>query len=63
LTAEKSEIYLNTSKVTIRGITLFVKYKIKTQIETKIMILSVVFLLFGGKKLPEFAKNLGKDMR
>lgn len=28
-----------------------------------IVILGAVTLLFGGKKLPEFAKNLGKGMR
>ena len=28
-----------------------------------IVILCVVLLLFGGKKLPEFAKNLGKGIR
>ena len=28
-----------------------------------IIILCVVLLLFGGKKLPEFAKNLGKGIR
>lgn len=28
-----------------------------------IVILCVLLLLFGGKKLPEFAKNLGKGIR
>ncbi|MCH9610106.1 MAG: Sec-independent protein translocase protein TatAy [Chlamydiales bacterium] len=28
-----------------------------------IVIMIVVLVLFGGKKLPEFAKNLGKGMR
>ena len=28
-----------------------------------IVILCVVLILFGGKKLPELAKNLGKGMR
>lgn len=28
-----------------------------------VVILGVVTLLFGGKKLPEFARNLGKGMR
>lgn len=28
-----------------------------------ILILVVTLLLFGGKKLPEFAKNLGKGIR
>jgi sec-independent protein translocase protein TatA len=28
-----------------------------------IIILCVILLLFGGKKLPEFAKNLGKGIR
>lgn len=28
-----------------------------------IVILCVVLLLFGGKKLPEFAKSLGKGIR
>lgn len=28
-----------------------------------IVILGVVTLLFGGKKIPEFAKNLGKGVR
>ncbi len=28
-----------------------------------IVILMVVLVLFGGKKLPEFAKNLGKGLR
>lgn len=28
-----------------------------------IVILCVILLLFGGKKLPEFAKNLGKGIR
>jgi sec-independent protein translocase protein TatA len=28
-----------------------------------IVILCIVLLLFGGKKLPEFAKNLGKGIR
>lgn len=28
-----------------------------------ILILFVVLILFGGKKLPQFARNLGKGMR
>jgi sec-independent protein translocase protein TatA len=28
-----------------------------------LLILGVILLLFGGKKLPEFAKNLGKGIR
>lgn len=28
-----------------------------------IVILGIVLLLFGGKKLPEIAKNLGKGIR
>lgn len=28
-----------------------------------IFILFVVLILFGGKRLPEFARNLGKGMR
>ena len=28
-----------------------------------IVILCVILLLFGGKKLPEFAKNLGKGIK
>lgn len=28
-----------------------------------IVIMCVILLLFGGKKLPEFAKNLGKGIR
>ena len=28
-----------------------------------IAVLFVVLLLFGGKRLPEFARNLGKGMR
>lgn len=28
-----------------------------------LVILCVVLVLFGGKKLPEFAKNLGKGIR
>lgn len=28
-----------------------------------ILILCVALLLFGGKKLPEFAKNLGRGIR
>jgi sec-independent protein translocase protein TatA len=28
-----------------------------------IVILCIVLLLFGGKKLPEFAKSLGKGIR
>lgn len=28
-----------------------------------IVILGVILVLFGGKRLPEFAKNLGKGIR
>jgi sec-independent protein translocase protein TatA len=28
-----------------------------------IVIMCIILLLFGGKKLPEFAKNLGKGIR
>lgn len=28
-----------------------------------LLIMGVVLLLFGGKKLPEFAKNLGRGIR
>ncbi len=28
-----------------------------------IVILAVILVLFGGKRLPEFAKNLGKGIR
>lgn len=28
-----------------------------------VVILCIVLLLFGGKKLPEFAKNLGRGIR
>lgn len=28
-----------------------------------LLILGAILLLFGGKKLPEFAKNLGKGIR
>lgn len=28
-----------------------------------LVILCVILLLFGGKRLPEFAKNLGKGIR
>lgn len=28
-----------------------------------LVILAVILILFGGKRLPEFAKNLGKGIR